>query len=107
LRNSLAGRNLLLLQSKSPRLAEIAMKSVLRVWPQAFGIALGLLLAVYVPPFALAAVLRLRIEHVVPLVIVVSAALAYDCERTGVFPDWTFLRCDCGDTGQPDASSKA
>jgi membrane protease YdiL (CAAX protease family) len=53
------------------------MRSALRVWPQAFGIALGLLLAVYVPTFALAAVLRLRIEHVVPLVIVVSAALAY------------------------------
>jgi membrane protease YdiL (CAAX protease family) len=61
---------------KSP-LAEIAMRSALRVWPQAFGIALGLLLAVYVPTFVLAAVLRLRIEHVVPLVIVVSAALAY------------------------------
>jgi membrane protease YdiL (CAAX protease family) len=53
------------------------MNSALRVWPQAFGVALGLLLAVYVPTFALAAVLRLRIEHVVPLVIVVSAALAY------------------------------
>jgi membrane protease YdiL (CAAX protease family) len=53
------------------------MKIALRIWPQAFGIALGLLLAVYVPTFALAAVLRLRIEHLVPLVIVVSAALAY------------------------------
>jgi membrane protease YdiL (CAAX protease family) len=53
------------------------MKNALRVWLQAFGIALGLLLAVYVPTFALAAALRLRIEHVVPLVIVVSAGLAY------------------------------
>jgi membrane protease YdiL (CAAX protease family) len=53
------------------------MKNALRVWLRAFGIALGLLLAVYVPSFALAAVLRLRIEHVVPLVIVVCAGLAY------------------------------
>ncbi|HVR45498.1 MAG TPA: CPBP family intramembrane glutamic endopeptidase [Candidatus Binatia bacterium] len=40
------------------------------------GVALGLLLAVYVPTFALVAVLRLSIAHSVPFIIFVSASVA-------------------------------
>ena len=45
-------------------------------WLRSLGITLGLLLAVYVPTFALAAILRLPIAHAVPFIIVVSATVA-------------------------------
>ncbi|MDE1959602.1 MAG: CPBP family intramembrane metalloprotease [Xanthomonadaceae bacterium] len=43
---------------------------------RALGAALGLLLAVYVPTFALVAALHLSIAHAVPVIIVVSTVLA-------------------------------
>ena len=43
---------------------------------RALGVAPGLLLAVYVPTFALVAVLHLSMAHAVPVIIVVSATLA-------------------------------
>lgn len=45
-------------------------------WLRALGVALGLLLAVYVPTFALVAALHLSMAHAVPVIILVSAALA-------------------------------
>ncbi len=45
-------------------------------WLRALGMALGLLLAVYVPTFALVAVLHLSLAHAVPVIILVSATLA-------------------------------
>ncbi len=52
-----------------------ATPRVLR-WLRSLGITLGLLLAVYVPTFALAAILHLPIAHAVPFIIVVSATVA-------------------------------
>jgi membrane protease YdiL (CAAX protease family) len=43
---------------------------------RAFGVALALLLAVYIPTFALVSVLHLTMAHAVPVIIVVSATLA-------------------------------
>lgn len=48
----------------------------LRHWLRALGMALGLLLAVYVPTFALVAVLHLSMVYAVPVIILISATLA-------------------------------
>ena len=45
-------------------------------WLRAPGVALGLLLTVYVPTFALVAALHLSMAHAVPVIILVSATLA-------------------------------
>jgi hypothetical protein len=45
-------------------------------WLRSLGVTLGLLLAVYVPTFALAAILHLSMAHSVPFIIFVSATVA-------------------------------
>jgi hypothetical protein len=53
------------------------MNRLLIRWMLAIGVAVGLLLGVYVPTFLLSTVLHLRLEIMVPVVIVVSAMLAF------------------------------
>jgi membrane protease YdiL (CAAX protease family) len=45
-------------------------------WLRSLGVTLGLLLAVYVPTFALVAILHLSMSHSVPFIIFVSATVA-------------------------------
>jgi len=49
---------------------------VLQNWLCSLGVTLGLLLAVYVPTFALVAILHLSMAHSVPFIIFVSATVA-------------------------------